>query len=327
MTHLRTLALCLLALGVAQAQDRVDTELDESLRRTYDQPARAPAEPVPDYAEREIEKERDEFQVTLRLHAGLQAAFLEDLEIAYREGGTGGDNVELLSSDRSWDIGEAFAGIPTVELNLGGYFAIRGSAWGTSWREDENSITTNTEAFQFGNTQFGLGETVESQFDMLTADIQLGAHVVTNRYVRLGLFGGARYVGWETTLERVAGGAYAKETSKIEAVVPTFTITFDVSPTPWLEFYVNGTAGWLGYESEDEQTVTINGAPTRVAERSRETTTLDAEAGIRLIFGGHFGIYAGYRVGFLEIEREVPERKEGVRSLTHGPVAGLLIQF
>lgn len=327
MTLPRTLALalCLLGLGSAQAQDRVDQELDDSLRRTYDGPVR-PSEPIPDYAEREIEKERDQFQVTLRLIAGVQLAWFEDLDIVYREGATGGQTASLLSGQSDWEIEEGGAALPTVELNLGGYFVIRGAAWGGTWREDQN-LLTNASALRFGETQFSAGQTVESQFDMLSADIQLGAHVVTHRYVRLGLFGGARYVGWETKLERVAGGPYVKETSRIESVVPTFTLTLDVSPTPWLELYVNGTAGWFGYETEDEVLVTLNGSPTRVPEKRRETTTLDAEGGLRLIFASHFGIYVGYRVGYLEIEREVPERKEGAKALAHGPVAGLLFQF
>lgn len=327
MTLPRTLALalCLLGLGRAQAQDRVDQELDDSLQRAYEHPAR-PAEPIPDYAEREIEKERDQFQVTLRLTGAIQGAWLRDLKLVYREGSTGGATVPVMCGGDGWDVQGTLAAIPTVELNLGGYFMIRGSAWGASWRDDQTQVTA-ASAFRFGDAQFGAGDRVDSRFDLLTADIQLGAQAVTNRYVRLGLFGGARYLGFETTLERSGGGPYTKEKSRVEALVPTFTITLDVSPTPWLELYVNGTAGWFGYESKDDVSVTINGSPTRMPKTQRKATSLDVEAGMRFIFADHFGIYAGYRLGYLQIEREVPERKEGVRSLTHGPLAGILIQF
>jgi hypothetical protein len=316
---------CLLVVTHAQAQDRVDRELDDSLRRTYEgEPAR---EPVPDYAAHEIEKERDRFQVTLRLSASAQAAYLRNLEIVGREGSSGGEVIELQDDDgRDFDLEGTLAVVPTVELNLGGYLALRGAATAAVWYGDENRVAAG-QGFTFGDTTFASGQTVESEFGLFLGDVQIGAHVVTNRYVRLGLFGGARYMAWETTLERISGGSYVKEESRVEALVPTFTLTLDLSPTPWLEFYANGTVGGFAYESHDEDLVLINGTLTRIPERQRKATTLEAEGGLRLIFAGHFGIYAGYRVSHLRIEREVPEQKEGMKSLVHGPVAGLLFQF
>lgn len=351
-------AALLLSPGLALAQeggftpsnDELNRDLDESLRQEYEAPPprATPVAPTctrphcdehrhhhPDRDEPD-EGEEDEDRFELRL-GGMMAHWmsrLQDVKLAHREGSQGGAEFELkqvytldddIDLDDLDDPNDVWHHTQTYKawFDIGKHVSLQAGFWRTVYRQDGAA----RQAFQFGRTSIAAGQGVEVKMDLAVADFDVVVKPINNRYLSLDLHFGGRYIRWQTRVRRSDSPTQLEDTSTLEAGVPMVGLGLTLRPLRELQFFARGRIGYLAYERDAHYVYEGGGQWDYVERKERKTVSGQAEAGILVMFFDTIGFTVGYRLDYMELEREVDERRSAFEGFAHGAFAGAVLEF
>lgn len=299
------------------SEDQLNQELDRSLEDEYDEDHPAVDPGPPPAVAPPVEKDRFE----LRL-GGLAAHYysqLQDVRVRYREGGSGGAEIEVDKNDAVADFGPEHTQLYRGWLDLGKHVSFEGGYWRGVYRDTKEI----TQGFTFGRQSFAVGERVGTRVEMMTADLDLVVKPLNNRWVELGLHLGTRYMLWETEFKGPGG---REELSRIEAAVPVIGASIAFRPTRFMELFAKGRLGYLDYDRPRSSRYDDGDIDT-IEAKEKSAKSVEVDVGVKFILADTIGVIAGYRLDHLRLEREVDERTEGVRGTAHGVYAGLILDF
>jgi len=327
------LSLVLALPGMASAQDpapaesdgppfrhsdeKLNEELDRSLESEYDEDNPAPDPgPPPGVA---VPPDEDRFELVLGGLAAHYYSQLQHVRVSYREGLSGGDDIEVDKKDAIADFEPEHTQLYRGWFDLGKHVSFEGGYWNAVYR-DTKEITTG---FTFGRESFFAGERVSTRVEMTTADLDLVLKPLNNRWVELGLHLGSRYMIWETQFK---GEDDSEETSRLEAAVPVVGASFAFRPTRFMELFAKGRIGYLDYDRPRSSRYD-DGDIRTVEAKEKKSKSIEIDVGVKFLFFDTVGLIAGYRLDHLQLEREVDNRTEGVKGTAHGVYAGLILDF
>lgn len=332
-----TLAGALAAPGVARGQagageeggppfrpsnDQLNEELDRSLRQEFDDDHPPPPEVTPPPPVVPADDGEDD-RLRLRL-GGLAAHYysqLQDVKVSYREGTSGGLDIEVDEDDSIADFDPANTQLYRAWFDIGKHVGLYGGFWRGVFRDQKQS----TQEFAFGRTTFLEGEDLDSRVELMTADLDLVIKPVNVRVFELGLHFGARYMFWETEFKSSLASS-RRERSRIEAAVPVVGVALAVRPARWFELFARGRVGYLSYD-RPRSTHIRDGDVRTIDAKDKEAKSVEIDMGLKFIFADTIGLIAGYRLDYIKMEREVDQRTEGVSGTAHGVYAGLILDF
>ena len=339
--------------GFTPSNAELDRELDESLRKEFDEPALPPpskrsydrddkhGEDGKRGRRKHGKKDRDHdhddddrFELRLGGMVAHMTTRLQDVTISHREGSQGGaeweldkvlslnddiDLDDLDSPDDVWQNTQAYK----AWFDIGKHVSLQAGFWRTVYRQDGPA----QEAFDFGRSSFSAGQGVETKFDMAVADFDLVVKPINNRYVSLDLHFGGRYIYWNTRVRRTDSATQIEDSSTLEAGVPMAGLGFTLRPLRWFQIYARGRAGYLAYERDAHYVYEGNGQYDYVENKRRKTVSGHVEGGVLFMFARTIGVTLGYRLDYLRVEREVDERESGFEAFSHGVFAGAVLEF
>jgi hypothetical protein len=317
-----------------EVDNEVDQDLDEALRREYDESRQPPPPPPPIDPDLDPppskDKGEDEFRLRLRGYAGHYASFLDGLTLSYREGLSGGEEIEFgegedLDDDQDLgDIDDVSNGqLYRGWIDLGKYVSIYGGYLQSLHSESVQA----TDTFTFGRSTFLQGDQIDTRFELRIADLDFVINPVNNRYFTLELHVGARYVFFESRLRTVGGLTDDTESSRLETVLPMIGIGMQFRPIQEIELFVRGRFGHFSYERDAETRVDSDGDVDTIEYKDREATSMELDAGVMIVLFETIGVVGGYRIDYLDLERDVDSRGESVEAFSHGVYAGVVLDF
>ena len=271
---------------------------------------------------RGLGRSRFETEEAAALLGGLAAHYysqLQHVRVSYREGLSGGDDIEVDKKDAIADFEPEHTQLYRGWFDLGKHVSFEGGYWNAVYR-DTKEITTG---FTFGRESFFAGERVSTRVEMTTADLDLVLKPLNNRWVELGLHLGSRYMIWETQFK---GEDDSEETSRLEAAVPVVGASFAFRPTRFMELFAKGRIGYLDYDRPRSSRYD-DGDIRTVEAKEKKSKSIEIDVGVKFLFFDTVGLIAGYRLDHLQLEREVDNRTEGVKGTAHGVYAGLILDF
>lgn len=331
----------LLLAGGLRAQDdfvppneQVDRELDESLRREYGPdgkpverpaPRELPAEPAPPPPPPpgDEDDDRDEWALKLGGLAAHYYTWIEGVRISSREGTSGGGTIELDRHNAVADYEGHNSQTYRAWFDIGRWISLEAGFRRTNYRSAAQPITAG---FTYGRTTFVAGTRVETELDQATIDADFVFKPVNNRWFELSLHFGSRYLYAETMVRNVADPVGQTERERVEMAVPMFGLGLAVRPIPQLELFARGRIGHFGYE-RDEAFIFHHDDVDHVTPKEKSATSGEVDAGMQILIADTIGVVGGYRLDYLRVEREVPQREERLRSLSHGVYGGVILQF
>ena len=339
-TLIRAGLLPLLLVGSLQAQEdftppneQVDRELDESLRREYG-PDGKPIERPYDLEPRELppppppppvdDDDDDEWELKLGALAAHYYTWIDGVRISHREGLSGGGRIELTKHGAVADYDPHNSQTYRAWLDIGRWISLEAGFRRTNYR---SSPQPTASTFTYGRTTYVAGTRVETELDQATIDADFVFKPVNNRWFELGLHFGARYLFADTMIRNVADPLGQTERERIEMVVPMVGLGLALRPARWLELFVRGRVGHFGYERDEAFVFDDDDDVRHVTPKEKSATSGELDAGVQLLLGDTIGVVAGWRLDYLKVEREVRERDEKLRSLSHGVYGGLILQF
>jgi hypothetical protein len=330
--------------GFTPSNEELDRDLDESLRREYQAPPpqthTGRYDPNPDPSPPvvtdpgESGDADDEFELRLGGMAAHYFMRMQDVSISHREGANGGQEIELeevfsldddidlddLDDDQDvWQHSQSYK----VWFDIGKHVSLQGSFWRTVFR----SQATAQQNVRFGNSSFAANQVLQTKLDVAVADFDVVVKPINNRYVSLDLHFGGRYIYWRTQVRRVNTSSQQDEQRTIEAGVPMVGLGITLRPAKEFQIFARGRIGYLSYERDAHWRVDDDGDIDYVERKERETTSGQAEAGILVMLGDTIGFTLGYRLDYIEMERDVDERRTHVEGLAHGAFAGAILEF
>lgn len=335
-----TCAALLLLAGVAIGQDddhpfvppneELDRELDESLQREYGpdgKPVERPYDtspPPPPPPPSDADEEEDEWRVRLGGLAAHYYTWLRDARISHREGLSGGQTIRLDEDDLA-EFDPENSQTYRAWIDFGRWISLEGGFRRTPYRTTTQSLPTG---FTYGTTTFAAGSRLETELDLATIDADFVFKPVNNRWFELSLHFGARYIYAETMVRDLADSVNRTETQRVEMGIPMIGLGLALRPFTWFEIYARGRVGYFGYERDeawlwDEEDDEYD----HISPKEKSAASGELDAGIKIIVADTIGIVGGWRLDYLDIEREVTERDEGVRAYSHGFYGGLILQF
>lgn len=301
------------------SNDQVNDDLDRSLRQEFDEdhpPPPGVAPPPPPV----VPEEDDRLRLRLGGFAAYYYSQLQDVRVSYREGSSGGQDIDVDEDDSIADFDPASTQLYRGWIDIGKHVGLYGGFWRGVFRDDQPT----TQGFTFGNTTFVQGEYVYSRVELMTADLDLVIKPVNVRVFEFGLHLGTRYMFWETEFKSAVPGK--QERSRLEAALPVVGASFALRPARWFELFARSRVGYLSYDRP--QTTRISDGDVHTIEaKEKSAKTVEVDVGVKFIFADTIGLIAGYRLDYLRIEREVDDRSEGVRGTAHGVYAGLILDF
>lgn len=301
------------------SEDELNQELDRSLEDEYDED-HPPVDPGPPPGVAPPPPDEDRFELVLGGFAAHYYSQLRNVRVLYREGGSGGEEIEVDKQDAIADFEPEHSQIYQGYFDLGKHVSFEGGYWRSVYRDTKEI----TEGFTFGRETFFVGERVGTRVDIMTADLDLVVKPLNNRWVELGLHLGSRYMSWETQFR--SAGTDRTAGSKIEAVVPVVGASLAFRPTRFMEFFAKGRIGYLDYDRPRSSRYDDGDLET-VERKEKSAKSVEIDVGVKFLFFDTIGLIAGYRLDHLRLEREVDERTEGVRGTAHGVYAGLVLDF
>jgi hypothetical protein len=329
---------CLLA-GAAPAQEfvppneQVDKELDESLQREYGpdgQPVEPGAEAPP---AREIppppppideDDEEDEWGLKLGALAAHYYTWIRDVNVSYREGLSGGARIELDRSAGAAKYDPEHSQTYRAWFDIGRWITLEAGFRRTVYRSEAQQSETS---FTYGSTTFATGSLVETKLDQATIDADFVFKPVNNRWFELALHFGSRYLYTETQVRDPGNPQTRTERQRLEMALPMIGLGLAFRPIRELEFFARGRIGYFGYDRDEAYVWDDDDDVHHVTPKEKSATSGELDAGVQLLLGDTIGIVAGWRLDYLDVEREVPQREEKIRSLSHGAYGGLILQF
>ncbi len=302
------------------SNDQVNEDLDRSLRQEFDEDHPPPPDVAP--AAPTVVDPDDDDRLRLRL-GGLAAHYysqLQDVRLNYREGTSGGQDIDVDEDDAIADFDPANTQLYRAWFDIGKHVGFYGGFWRGVFRDQKPT----TQQFTFGRMTFLEGEDVSTRVELMTADLDLVIKPVNVRVFELGIHLGARYMFWETEFKSALPGR--QERSRLEAALPVVGASLALRPARWFEIFARGRVGYLSYDRP--QSTRIHGGDVDTIDaKEKEAKTVEIDVGLKFIFADTIGLIAGYRLDHLRIEREVDDRTEGVRGTAHGVYAGLILDF
>lgn len=338
LTRAFTLAGLLVFPGVASAQDaakdgdgppfrqpneQLDQELDESLQKEFDEDHPPATEPPPPPGAPVAETEDDRLRLRLGGFAAHFYTQLQDLEVKYREGASGGLDVPIDEDEAVADFEPENSQLYRAWFDIGRHVSLQGGFWRTVYRSETQP---NARDFTFGRETFFASENVSTSFEVMVADLDLVIKPVNNRWFELGLHVGSRYVYWESTIKS-ADVLGKTERSKIEAAMPVVGASLAFRPVKVFEIFARGRVGYLDYDRPESTHIDDDGDVDHTSAKHKRSKSAELDVGVKVILFETIGVVAGYRLDYMKIEREVDERTEGVRGTAHGLYAGLILDF
>lgn len=302
------------------SNDQVNDDLDRSLRREFDEDH--PPPPDVTSAPPPVVVEEDDDRLRLRL-GGFAAHYysqLQDVRLSYREGTSGGEDIDVDEDDAIADFEPANTQLYRAWFDIGKHVGFYGGFWRGVFRDTQNT----TQQFTFGRQTFLEGEQVSTRVELMTADLDLVIKPVNVRVFELGIHLGARYMFWETEFKSAVPGR--QELSRVEAALPVVGASLALRPARWFEIFARGRVGYLSYD-RPQSTRIHDGDVDTIDAKEKEAKTVEIDLGVKFIFADTIGVIAGYRLDHMKIEREVDNRDEGVKGTAHGVYAGLIIDF
>lgn len=314
------------------SEDELDQELDESLRDEYEwvEEEEDPATPAPIPTPPPSSSDRE-----IRLRLGGMAAIgftgFNDIEISHRKNTRGGDTVLFDSEDGDQD--EAFefesgSGYYRAWFDIGSWVSLQGAFSHVSFK-DANVLGTAvgaTPGFVFGDTTYQTGSVVEVRHTLRIADFDVALHPLHFDWLRLDVTLGARYVYWETTLDRRSGN-YARERESLEALIPMVGLGISLRPVQPFEIFLRGRLGSIEVERKEGSYRRRNGQREEVKPFKREQSSVEIDGGFSFTFDETIGLIVGARIDFLEIDRTTEDQHTRFEGTSSTLYAGLLINF
>lgn len=323
-----------LLLPVARADDdhpepfdppnqEIDKELDESLRREYDENGR-PIAPPPVNPDQDPPSGGAKDDDRLHLRLGGMAAYyytqLKNVEVSRRKGAIGGAEVDFKDQGIA-DLEEEHSLTYRGWFDIGRFVAFQGG-----FRSTEFSDLKRAESsFTYGSTTFSQNQFVETEIELLSADLDVVIKPLNNRWIELGISFGARYVYWKTEFANPQNPT-AREQDTAEALVPMIGMGLALRPARPIELFVRGRIGHFEYERKDTLR-RRNGRLQFDEAYSKEATAAEFDLGLRIMLEDTIGVIAGYRLDYVAIESERAARADEVKGTAHGLYAGVVIQF
>lgn len=336
--------LLLAAGGIALAQgeeydppftpsnEQVDRELDESLAREYDAEGR-PIEPGPSVpGERRgppppppPEDRDDEWKITLGGLAAHYHTWLREARIAHREGGSGGGRVDLISQQGAGlDFDAEHSQTYRTWVDFGSWISLEGGYRHTVHRANEASAST----FTFGRQTFNAGSLIETKLDLATIDVDFVFKPVNNRWFELALHFGARYVYADVDVARSGDVVGTRERQRIEAAMPVIGLGIAFRPVRGFELFARGRIGHFGYERDGAYVFDDDdGDIDYIAPKEKSATSGELDVGMQVVLFDTIGVIGGWRLDYIDLKREVTQRSEKLKAISHGLYAGMILQF
>jgi hypothetical protein len=285
------------------SNDQVNEDLDRSLRQEFDEDHPPPPDVAP--AAPAVVDPDDDDRLRLRL-GGLAAHYysqLQDVRLSYREGTSGGEDIDVDEDDAIADFEPANTQLYRAWFDIGKHVGFYGGFWRGVFRDQK----TTTQQFTFGRMTFLEGEDVSTRVELMTADLDLVVKPVNVRVFKSAVPG-------------------RTERSRLEAALPVVGASLALRPARWFEIFARGRVGYLSYD-RPQSTRIHDGDVDTIDAKEKEAKTVEIDVGLKFIFADTIGLIAGYRLDHLRIEREVDDRTEGVRGTAHGVYAGLILDF
>lgn len=301
------------------SNDQINEDLDRSLRQEFDEDHPPPPEVT---STPPVVVEEDDDRLRLRL-GGLAAHYyaqLQDVRVSYREGASGGGDIDVDEDDAIADFEPENTQIYRAWFDIGKHVGFYGGFWRGVFRDDQPT----TQAFTFGRTTFLQGEQVNTRVELMTADLDLVIKPVNVRVFELGIHLGTRYMFWETEFKSALPGR--SERSRLEVAIPVVGASLALRPARWFEIFARGRVGYLSYDRPASSHFDDGDLHT-IDAKEKEAKSVEIDVGLKFIVADTIGLIAGYRLDHLRIEREVDQRTEGVRGTAHGVYAGLILDF
>lgn len=330
-----TILAALLALPLARADDdhpegpfdppneEIDKDLDESLRREYDENGNPIPPPVdPDQDPPSSGGGVDDDRLHLRL-GGMVAYYytqLKNVEISHREGALGGGEIDFDDQGIA-DLDEEHSLTYRAWFDIGRFVSLQGGFRSTQFSD----LRRPTSTFTYGSTTFSQNQFLETEIEILSADFDVVIKPLNNRWVELGISFGGRYVYWETEFSNPQN-AFTRERESTEALLPMIGMSLALRPARPIEIFARGRIGHFEYERE-ERFRRRNGTLEFDEARTKEATAAEVDLGLRLLIADTIGLIAGYRADFMHIESSRDSRAEEVKGVAHGLYAGVVLQF
>tara|TARA_R110002072_G_scaffold260953_1_gene419559 strand:- start:141 stop:1214 length:1074 start_codon:yes stop_codon:yes gene_type:complete len=315
------------------SEDELDQELDESLQDEYEwveeeeEPARPAPVPAPPPS---VTHDRG-----IRLRLGGMAAIgwtgFHDIEISHRKNTRGGDTVVFDSEDGDQQGAFEFensSGYYRAWFDIGSWVSLQGAYSHVSFK-DANVLGTSqgaTPGFVFGETAYQTGSVVEVSHTLRIADFDVALHPLHFDWLRLDVTLGARYVYWETTLDR-RSGTFARERESLEALIPMIGLGISLRPVQPFEIFLRGRIGSIELERKEGSYRRRNGQREQIKPFKREQSSLEIDAGFSFTFDETIGLIVGARLDFLEIDRQTEDQHTRFEGTSSTLYAGLLLQF
>jgi hypothetical protein len=314
------------------SEEELDQELDESLRDEYEwvEEEEEPARPAPVAPPTTRQQERG-----IKLRLGGMAAIgwtgFHDIEVSHRKNTRGGDTVIFDSEDGDQENAFEFengSGYYRAWFDIGSWVSLQGAYSHVSFR-DANVLGTSegaTPGFVFGDTTYQTGSILEVRHTLRIADFDVAIHPLNFDWLRLDVTLGARYVYWETTLDRRSGN-FARERESLEALIPMIGLGISLRPVQPFEIFLRGRIGSIELERKEGTYRRRNGEREQIKPFKREQSSLEIDAGFSFTFDETIGLIVGARLDFLEIDRTTEDQHTRFEGTSSTLYAGVLLQF
>lgn len=315
------------------SEEELDQELDESLRDEYEwveeeEPVRPAPPPPPPPSSSSHDR-------GIRLRLGGMAAIgwtgFHDIEVSHRKDTRGGDTVIFDSEDGDQPNAFEFengSGYYRAWFDIGSWVSLQGAYSHVSFK-DANVLGTSegaTPGFVFGDTVYQTGSILEVQHQLRIADFDVAVHPLNFDWLRLDVTLGARYVYWETTLDR-RSGTFARERESLEALIPMIGLGISIRPVKPFEIFLRGRIGSIELERKEGTYRRRNGQREQIKPFKREQSSLELDAGFSFTLDETIGLIIGARIDYLEIDRQTEDQHTRFEGTSSTLYAGVLLQF
>ncbi|MBL4849159.1 MAG: hypothetical protein JKY65_26845 [Planctomycetes bacterium] len=313
------------------SNDELDQDLDESLRDEYaePEPKTAPVPPVPPPSDSNDAK-------GIRLRLGGMAAYgltnFHDIEISHRKGTRGGDTIVLDGDDGDQNSAFDFengSGYYRTWFDIGSWVSLQ-AAYSHVKFKDINALSSaegGTPGFVFGDTTYQTGSVVEIAQTLRIADFDIALHPLHLDWIRLDVTLGARYVYWQTTIDRLSPGGFARERERLEALIPMIGFGISLRPVKPFEIFLRGRIGSIEVERKAGSYRRRNGKREQIKPFKREQSSVELDGGFSFTFDETIGLIIGARIDVIEINRQTEDQQTRFKGTSSTLYAGVILNF
>lgn len=339
-----SLFLVMAGAGIALAQDeddhppfnptneQIDRELDASLEREYgpdgrpiERGPRVPGERRGAPPPPSDDDDDDGWEITLGGLAAHYHTYLRTARVAYREGSSGGSRIDLISqTGAGMDFDPESSQTYRTWIDFGKWVSLEGGYRHTVHRGQDTAANT----FSYGTRTYQAGRLVESKLDLATIDADLVFKPLNNRWFEIALHFGARYIYADVDVAETQDPVNTRQRQRTEAAVPMVGLGIAFRPIRGVELFARGRIGHFGYERDagfvyDEDDDELDYVPPK----EKSATSGELDVGLQVVLFDTIGIIGGWRLDYIDMKREVTQRSEKIRAISHGLYAGMVLQF